>query len=220
MVLNRSPETLARTPARTPERAIVVSHDSHKLAAMFDRLHGDHVATFEASRPLLKEAAALAEAAISTLSAGGKLLLCGNGGSAADSQHIATEMTVRFEKTRRGLPAIALTTDTSALTAAGNDFGFEHVFSRQVEALGRKGDLLIGITTSGNSPNVISALRVARKLGLVTACLAGHGGGQVARENLADHVLTVPGASTARAQEVHIFLGHLVCAAVDAAFAG
>jgi D-sedoheptulose 7-phosphate isomerase len=211
MALNRPPETLARKAA--------VSDDSHKLAAMFDRLYGDHVATFEAARPLLAETAILAEAAISTLRLGGKLLLCGNGGSAADSQHIATEMTVRFEKTRRGLPAIALTTDTSALTAASNDFGYDHVFSRQVEALGRKGDLLIGITTSGNSPNVVRALEVARSMGIATACLTGHGGGRIARDRLADHVLTVPGSSTARAQEVHIFLGHLVCAAVDAAFA-
>lgn len=185
---------------------------------MFDRLYGDHAAVFEASRPLLKEAAGLAEAAISTLRAGGKLLICGNGGSAADSQHIATEMTVRFEKTRRALPAIALTTDTSAISAAANDFGYEHVFSRQVEALGRKGDLLIGITTSGTSPNVIAALHAARQLGLVTACLTGHGGGLVARDRLADHLIVVPGNSTARAQEVHIFIGHLICAAVDAAF--
>jgi D-sedoheptulose 7-phosphate isomerase len=210
MALNRPPDTL--------ERKAAVSHDSHKLAAMFGRLHGDHVAVFEAARPLLADAAVLAEAAISTLRAGGKLLLCGNGGSAADSQHIATEMTVRFEKTRRGLPAIALTTDTSALTAASNDFGYEHVFSRQVEALGRKGDLLIGITTSGNSPNVVAALKAARAAGLATACLAGHGGGAVARERLADHVIVAPGASTARAQELHIFIGHLICAAVDAAF--
>jgi D-sedoheptulose 7-phosphate isomerase len=212
MALNRPPETL--------ERKAAVSHDSHKLAAMFDRLYGDHVAVFEAARPLLAETASLAEAAISALRAGGKLLLCGNGGSAADSQHIATEMTVRFEKTRRGLPAIALTTDTSALTAAGNDFGYEHVFSRQVEALGRKGDLLIGITTSGNSPNVVEALKAARAAGLATACFTGHGGGRIARDRLADHVLVVPGNSTARAQEVHIFLGHLICAAVDEAFAG
>jgi D-sedoheptulose 7-phosphate isomerase len=212
MALNRPPETL--------ERKAAVSHDSHKLAAMFDRLYGDHVAVFEAARPLLAETASLAEAAISALRAGGKLLLCGNGGSAADSQHIATEMTVRFEKTRRGLPAIALTTDTSALTAAGNDFGYEHVFSRQVEALGRKGDLLIGITTSGNSPNVVEALKAARAAGLATARFTGHGGGRIARDRLADHVLVVPGNSTARAQEVHIFLGHLICAAVDEAFAG
>lgn len=210
MLLNRPPETL--------ERVAAVSHDSLKLVAMFDRLYGEHLATFERSRPLLTQTAALAEAAISTLRAGGKLLLCGNGGSAADAQHLATELTVRFETNRRGLPAIALTTDSSALTAASNDLGYERVFSRQVEALGRAGDLLVGITTSGNSPNVVEALKAAHAMKLVTACLTSHGGGRIAREGLADHCIVVPGGNTARAQEVHIFLGHLVCAAVDAAF--
>ena len=132
------------------------------MAAMFDRLYGDHLAAFERTRPLLAPAAVLAEAVISVLRSGGKLLLCGNGGSAADAQHIATEFTVRFETTRRGLPAIALTTDTSALTAASNDLGYVQVFARQVEALGRPGDMLIGITTSGHSPNVSAALVAAR----------------------------------------------------------
>ena len=187
--------------------------------AAFERLFADHVAVFERSRSLLKPAAALAEAAISVLRAGGKLLLCGNGGSAADCQHIATEFTVRFEKTRPGLAAIALTTDTSALTAAGNDFGFERVFARQVEALGRPRDLLVGLSTSGTSANVIEALRVARQLGLVTACLTGRDGGVIAADGLADHCLIVPSDVTARIQEVHIFLGHLICAAADDAFA-
>ncbi len=210
IVLNRPPKTL--------ERVAAVSHNSDEFAALFARLHGEHLATFEKSRPLLKETAALAAAAISALRAGGKLLFCGNGGSAADSQHLATELTVRFETNRRGLPAIALTTDSSTLTAAGNDFGYERVFSRQVEALGRPGDLLVALSTSGNSPNVVEALKAARALGLVTACLTGHGGGRIAKDGLADHCLVVPGANTARAQEVHIFLGHLLCAAIDAAF--
>lgn len=189
------------------------------LAALFGRLLDDHLATAERARPLLEPTAALAEAAISVLRAGGKLLLCGNGGSAADSQHIATELTVRFERDRRGLPAIALTTDSSALTAAGNDFGFERVFARQVEALGRPGDLLIGITTSGGSPNVVAALQAARAGGLVTCCLTGRDGGRIATEKLADHCLVVPSASTARIQEVHIFLLHALCLAIDEAFA-
>jgi D-sedoheptulose 7-phosphate isomerase len=189
------------------------------LAALFGRLLDDHLATAERARLLLEPTAALAEAAISVLRAGGKLLLCGNGGSAADSQHIATELTVRFERHRRGLPAIALTTDSSALTAAGNDFGFERVFARQVEALGRPGDLLIGITTSGGSPNVVAALEAARAGGLVTACLTGRDGGRIAAEKLADHCLVVPSASTARIQEVHIFLLHALCLAIDEAFA-
>lgn len=191
-----------------------------KLAADFGRLLDEHLAGVERARVLLAPAAILAEAAISVLRAGGKLLLCGNGGSAADSQHIATELTIRFETNRRALPAIALTTDTSALTAAGNDFGFDQVFARQVAALGRKGDLLIGITTSGSSPNIIAALKTARAEGLVTACLTGRDGGAVAKEKLADHCLIVPGDVTARIQEVHILIGHLLCSAIDAAFAG
>ena len=191
-----------------------------KLAADFGRLLDEHLAGVERARVLLAPAAILAEAAISVLRAGGKLLLCGNGGSAADSQHIATELTIRFETNRRALPAIALTTDTSALTAAGNDFGFDQVFARQVAALGRKGDLLIGITTSGSSPNIIAALKTARAEGLVTACLTGRDGGAVAKESLADHCLIVPGDVTARIQEVHILIGHLLCSAIDAAFAG
>lgn len=190
------------------------------LAAQFERLLGDHLATVERARSLLAPAETLAKTAISVLQAGGKLLLCGNGGSAADSQHIATELTVRFEADRPALPALALTTDSSALTAAGNDLGFDQVFSRQVAALGRKGDLLIGLTTSGDSPNIVAALKMARQQGLVTACLTGRDGGEVAREKLADHCLIVPSDNTARIQEVHILIGHLVCAAVDMAFAG
>lgn len=187
-------------------------------AVLFDRLYDDHRVAFEATRPLLAPTAALAEAVISVLRSGGKLLLCGNGGSAADAQHIATEFTVRFETTRRGLPAIALTTDTSALTAASNDLGYAQVFARQVEALGRPGDMLIGITTSGHSPNVSAALIAARDLGLVTACLTGRDGGEIAAKGLADHCLIVPHGKTARIQEMHIFLGHLLCAAADDAF--
>jgi D-sedoheptulose 7-phosphate isomerase len=186
--------------------------------SLFDRLYGDHLAAFDAARPLLAPTAVLAEAVISVLRSGGKILLCGNGGSAADAQHIATEFTVRFETARRGLPAIALTTDTSALTAASNDLGYEQVFARQVGALGRPGDMLVGITTSGHSRNVSAALVAARAGGLVTACLTGRDGGEIAAGGLADHCLVVPHESTARIQEVHIFLGHLICAAADAAF--
>jgi D-sedoheptulose 7-phosphate isomerase len=197
-----------------------VSPNRAGLAAQFERLLGDHLATVERARSLLAPAETLAKAAISVLQAGGKLLLCGNGGSAADSQHIATELTVRFEADRPALPALALTTDSSALTAAGNDLGFDQVFSRQVAALGRKGDLLIGLTTSGDSPNVVAALKMARQQGLLTACLTGRDGGHVAKQQLADHCLIVPSDSTARIQEVHILIGHLICAAVDAAFTG
>jgi D-sedoheptulose 7-phosphate isomerase len=196
-----------------------VSPKRADIARDFARLLDEHLATVERAKALVSPAAILAEAAISVLRAGGKLLLCGNGGSAADSQHIATELTVRFEAERQALPAISLTTDTSTLTAAGNDLGFDQVFARQVAALGRKGDLLVGLTTSGDSGNVIEALRTGRKMGLATACLAGRDGGRVARENLADYCLIVPGDNTARIQEVQILIGHLLCAAVDAAFA-
>jgi D-sedoheptulose 7-phosphate isomerase len=187
-------------------------------AVLFDRLYDDHLAAIERTRPLLAPTAALAEAVISVLGSGGKLLLCGNGGSAADAQHIATEFTVRYETTRRGLPAIALTTDGSAMTAASNDLGYERVFARQVEALGRSGDLLIAFTTSGRSPSVSAALVTARELGLITACFTGRDGGEVAAKGLADHCLIVPHNVTARIQEMHIFLGHLLCAAADEAF--
>jgi D-sedoheptulose 7-phosphate isomerase len=195
-----------------------VSPNRATTAADFERLLGEHLAVVERSKTLLASAATLAEAAISVLRGGGKLLLCGNGGSAADSQHIATELTVRFETERRGLAAIALTTDTSTLTAAANDLGFEDVFARQVAAIGRAGDLLLALSTSGNSPNVVAALQAARDAGLVTACLTGRDGGRIAADSLADHCLIVPADNTARIQEVHILIGHLLCAAIDAAF--
>jgi D-sedoheptulose 7-phosphate isomerase len=196
-----------------------MSADRLASGADFGRLLDDHKAVAGRMSALAEPAGRLAEAAISVLRAGGKLLLCGNGGSAADSQHIATELTVRFETDRQALPALALTTDSSALTAAGNDLGFEQVFARQVAALGRKGDLLIGLTTSGTSPNVVAALKAARSAGLVTACLTGRDGGSVAAERLADHCLVVPSDNTARIQEMHSFIGHFLCAAIDAAFA-
>ena len=195
-----------------------MSADRTAVESLFARLYDEHRVAFEATQPLLAGASTLAEAVISVLRAGGKVRLCGKGGRAADAQHIATEFTVRFETTRRGLPAIALTTDTSTLTAASNDLGYEQVFARQVEALGRPGDMLIGITTSGHSPNVRAALVAAREGGLATACLTGRDGGGIAAGGLADHCLVVPHASTARIQEMHIFIGHLICAAVDAAF--
>jgi D-sedoheptulose 7-phosphate isomerase len=150
------------------------------------------------------------------LKAGGKILLCGNGGSAADSQHIAAEFIGRFQKERRALPAIALTTDTSALTALGNDYGFDVVFSRQVEALGNKGDVLIGISTSGNSRNVLEAIKAAKARGLVTITLTGNDGGQLAP--LSDIKLIAPSKITARVQESHITMAHTICELVEEQF--
>jgi D-sedoheptulose 7-phosphate isomerase len=145
---------------------------------------------------------------------GNKLLLCGNGGSAADSQHIAAEMTGRFIKDRKPLPAIALTTDTSALTCIANDYSFEDVFARQVGALGRAGDVLIAISTSGNSGNVIKAMHVAKDLGVKVIALSGRDGGQM--KSLADLSIIVPNNTTARIQEAHIFIGHIICGEVEA----
>ncbi len=144
---------------------------------------------------------------------GGKILLCGNGGSAADAQHLAAEFINRFQLDRPSLPAVALTTDTSALTAIGNDFGFDQVFSKQVQGLGQPGDMLLGISTSGNSPNVIKALETAREKSVTTAGLSGAGGGDMLR--LCDHLLIVDDPRTPLIQEVHIAVGHLLCRLVD-----
>jgi D-sedoheptulose 7-phosphate isomerase len=174
----------------------------------------EHAAVLRATREALAaEFRKLVAAALSAVKGGGKLLFFGNGGSAGDAQHLATELTVRYIKNREPIAAIALTTDTSALTAIGNDLGFDRLFSRQVEALGRRGDLAIGITTSGNSPNVIEALKSANRRGLTAAALTGRGGGAV--KGLADPCLVVPSNTTARIQEMHIMLGQMLCGALE-----
>lgn len=145
---------------------------------------------------------------------GRKILWCGNGGSAADSQHMAAEFVGRFRRERRGLPSIALTTDTSILTAVANDYGFEEVFRRQVEAHCAEGDILVGISTSGTSKNVCAALRAARELGAFTVAFTGADGGTAG--SIADVTLRVPSKNTARIQEAHILCGHLLCDWVDA----
>jgi len=148
-----------------------------------------------------------------SLKAGGKLLFFGNGGSAGDAQHLATELAVRYVRDRAPIPALALTTDTSALTAIGNDMGFDQVFARQVAALGRKGDVAIGISTSGTSRNVILGLKAARDRGLAAAGLSGSTGGDMGP--LCDPLIRVPSAVTARIQEMHILLGQMLCAALE-----
>ena len=153
------------------------------------------------------------EACARSVRDGGKLMFFGNGGSAADAQHLATELTIRYKKNRPAIAAIALTTDTSALTAAGNDLGFDQIFARQLEALGRRGDVAIAISTSGKSPNVLAGLRQARAMGLVTVALGGKDGGEMA--SLADHLLVVPSNTTARIQEMHIMLGQMLCGALE-----
>jgi D-sedoheptulose 7-phosphate isomerase len=160
-----------------------------------------------------------ASAAIeASLDRGGRLFVFGNGGSAAEAQHFAAEFVGRFQHERRGLSAIALTTDTSALTAIGNDYGFERVFARQIESLGREGDVALGISTSGESPNVLEGLRAARRQGLVTIGFTGRDGGPVGRE--ADIHVNVPHRVTARVQEAQLTLLHVLCELVEASVVG
>ena len=154
--------------------------------------------------------------ATETLKNGHKVLVCGNGGSAADAQHIAAELSGRYKSDRRGLPGIALTTDTSVLTAVGNDFGFERIFDRQVEALANKGDLLIGLSTSGHSKNVVRALSLAHHMGCKTIGLSGRDGGVMSE--VCDLNIIVPSHDTPRIQEMHIMIGHIICQAIDDSF--
>jgi D-sedoheptulose 7-phosphate isomerase len=156
---------------------------------------------------------AVARQMADSLRRGGKLLFFGNGGSAADSQHLAAEFVNRFLRQRGALAAVALTTDTSALTSIGNDLGFDQVFARQVEALGRAGDVVVAISTSGGSPNVLRAVETARRLGCVTVALTGGSGGALAAA--VDEAFVVPSAETPRIQETHITLGHALCALVE-----
>ncbi len=187
--------------------------DTH---AYFDDAFAEHEAVAAATRaalaPALAELVSLGAAAVK---GGGKILFFGNGGSAADAQHLAAELTVRFVADRAPIAAIALTTDTSALTAAGNDLGFDQVFARQVRALGRPGDLALGISTSGRSANVIEGLRAARLLGLTPAAFTGGDGGALV--GLAAPILIVPSKTVARIQEMHITLGQIFCGALERA---
>jgi D-sedoheptulose 7-phosphate isomerase len=159
----------------------------------------------------------IADLLLRQFTAGGKVMLCGNGGSAADAQHLAAELVARFERERRALPALALTTDTSVLTAISNDSSFVDVFARQVEAFGRPGDVLIGISTSGNSKNVLAAVQRAKAIGCITIGFAGNDGGALAR--LSDQALIIPSQNTARIQEMHILVGHILCGLLEAAVA-
>ena len=172
-----------------------------------------HLALFE-SLHLLNDAVQQAiDACISALQSGGKIMLCGNGGSAADSQHLAAEFTGRFTLDRKPLAALALSTDTSALTCIANDYHFDEVFSRQVRALGRSGDCLLAISTSGHSANVCKAVEAARSLGVHCIGLLGRDGGKL--KNLCDVSIVVPSAITARIQEAHILIGHSLCGAIE-----
>ena len=167
----------------------------------------------ETQKEMQNQFIALVEMAMTSLQKGGKIIFFGNGGSAADSQHLATELTVRYRKNRPAMAALALTTDTSALTAIGNDFGFDHLFERQLEALAKPEDLIIGITTSGKSPNVLLAFKKARELGLKTVAFTGGTGGEL--PEMVDLMLCVPSFTTSRIQEMHITLGQMLCGALE-----
>lgn len=153
------------------------------------------------------------ELAVNTIKQGNKIILMGNGGSAADAQHIAAEFTGRYKVERKGLPAIAVTTDTSALTAIGNDYGYQHVFERQVEALAQPGDLVIGISSTGNSENVVNAFSKAKEMNCKTLGLSGKGGGKF--NSSCDLNIVIPSNDTPRVQEMHILIGHIMCQVVD-----
>jgi D-sedoheptulose 7-phosphate isomerase len=174
------------------------------------RAHAETIARLDS---LVPDIVRLAELVQASLSSGGKILLMGNGGSAADSQHIAAELVGRFQRERKGLASIALSTDTSILTSVGNDYGFEHIFSRQVEALCSDKDVLIGISTSGNSANVLRAIEAGKYIGATTVALTGEGGGKLGA--LCDLTLAVPARVTARVQEAHILIGHILCELID-----
>jgi len=173
----------------------------------------DHQRIFKSLEDVAANVADAAELLTRTLRSGRKLMFCGNGGSAADSQHLAAEFVGRFHDERPALPAIALTTDSSVLTCVGNDYAFEQVFARQVQALGAAGDCLVAISTSGNSPNVLRAVAAARERGVATLGLLGRDGGALARA--CDRAVVVPGTDTARIQEAHIFIGHAWCGLVE-----
>jgi D-sedoheptulose 7-phosphate isomerase len=184
------------------------------LKAFYRAEFAEHEAVVKATLAACEEEfAKLVAAAVAAIRGGGKILFFGNGGSAGDAQHLATELTVRYVTNRAPIAAVALTTDTSALTAIGNDLGFDQLFARQIRALGRKGDLALAITTSGKSPNVTLALEAARELGLTAAALCGKGGGDI--KGLADPLLIVPSNTTARIQEMHILLGQMMCGVLE-----
>jgi len=173
----------------------------------------EHIALSKYMEGMSEKLSQAANSAVDCLRGGGRLLFCGNGGSAADAQHLAAEFTGRFLRERDPWDAMVLHANTSALSAVGNDYGFDQVFAREVRAHGRKGDILIGISTSGNSPNILAALNDARKKGMINVGLTGEGGGKMAE--VCDILLAVPSKSTPRIQEMHILIGHMFCQLVE-----
>lgn len=177
---------------------------------------GEHIKVIEAVLPFASQIGELGELIVGSLKGGGKVIWMGNGGSAADSQHLAAELVGRFARERRALASVALTTDTSILTAVGNDYGYDKIFARQVDALCNPGDVVIGISTSGNSPNVLEAMSIARERDARTIGFTGADGGRM--RDLVEHCVRVPSKETARIQEAHIMIGHLLCDWVEASF--
>lgn len=183
------------------------------LKELFLKELDEHLEVMQLVRPLADAVAEAGQLWIDCLHQGGKILLMGNGGSAADAQHIAAELVGRYRIERKGLAAIALTTDTSILSAVGNDYGFDSVFARQIEALAQPHDLVVAYSTSGNSPNVCNALKLAIGMGCKAIALTGQSGGKL--KALVEHCLCVPSFNTPRIQEAHAFIGHMLCAMVD-----
>lgn len=183
------------------------------MSSLFLRNLDEHLQLMQGLASLDPQIQQAGQRLAAALAAGGKIMFCGNGGSAADSQHLASELTGRFIKDRRPLAGLALTTDSSALTCIGNDYSFDDVFSRQVQGLGRAGDALIGISTSGNSANVLRAVEAARAMGIYTLGLLGRDGGKLAA--LCDASIIVPHGVTARIQEAHLLIGHTLCGLIE-----
>ena len=180
---------------------------------MFLNRLGEHIAVMNRLVDFAERVEIISDLIVKALNSGGKVMFCGNGGSAADSQHLAAEFVGRFVDDRPPLAAIALSTDTSALTCIGNDYGFDHVFERQVTGIGRPGDILLAISTSGNSRNVIRAVKSAQKMGITSIGFLGRDGGELA--SLVEFPLVVPSQCTAHIQEAHIFLGHCLCEIIE-----
>jgi D-sedoheptulose 7-phosphate isomerase len=179
----------------------------------FDNAIADHLSVVNQLPELYPHVEVIATIMRECIRNGGKVMWVGNGGSAADSQHLAAEIVGRYKRERAGMASIALTTDSSILTSVGNDYGFNHIFSRQVEAIGKPGDVLVGISTSGNSANIIGAIETGKKTGLITVGFLGNDGGKL--KALCDHSLVVPSPDTARVQEAHILIGHILCELIE-----
>ena len=186
------------------------------MKSIIENEFAEHLKVAQLMSALTDKVQTAAQLCINSLNNGGKILIFGNGGSAADAQHIAAELVGRYKVERKGLPAIAVTTDTSALTSIGNDYGYNHVFDRQVEALANKGDVAIGISTGGSSDNVISGLQTAKELGCKLIGFSGRDGGEM--NDLCDINLVVPAEDTPRIQEMHIVIGHTICHLIDLTF--